>query len=40
MFSAGGTTPRTKTQKIIWWATFTMVALFIAWVVIKNRHNF
>ena len=40
MFSVGGTSPKTKTMKVIWWTMFTMSALFIAYVVIKNRHNF
>jgi hypothetical protein len=40
MVGVGATSPKTKKAKIIWWTMFTMSVLFIAYVVIKNRHNF
>ena len=40
MLGVGGTSPKTKTAKIVWWTMFTLSVLFIAYVVIKNRHNF
>jgi hypothetical protein len=36
MFGVGGTSPRTKKQKIIWWVIFGVFALFVVYVVIKN----
>lgn len=40
MFGVGGTSPKTKTAKIVWWTMLTVFVLFIAYVVIKDRHNF
>ncbi len=36
MFGAAGTSPRTKTQKVVWWAAFGIFFLFIFYVIGKN----
>jgi hypothetical protein len=36
----GGTSPQSKAQRIVWWIIFAIFGLFIAFVLIKNRHNF
>jgi hypothetical protein len=40
MAGLGGTSPRSKTQKIIWWSVFAVFSLFVAYLLIKNRSNF
>jgi hypothetical protein len=40
MFGVGGTSPRTKAQKIVWWTMFALFGAFVAYVLVKSRHNF
>ncbi len=36
MFGAGGTSPKTKSQKIVWWLAFSSLSLFVLYVLVKN----
>jgi hypothetical protein len=40
MTGVGGTSPKTKVQKIVWCSVLVIVGLFVAYVLFKNRHNF
>jgi len=40
MFGVGGTSPKTKAQKLIWWIVATLFGLFVIYVLIMSRHNF
>jgi hypothetical protein len=40
MAGVGGTSPKTPTQKVIWWIVAGLFGLFVIYVLIKNRHNF
>jgi hypothetical protein len=40
MFGVGGTSPKTKAAKVVWWLVFSLFSLFIGYVLVKNRHNF
>ena len=46
MFGVGGTSPRTKAQKVVWWivfavfAVFAVFGLFVIYVLFRSRHNF
>jgi hypothetical protein len=33
---AGGTSPKTKAGKIVWWSAFSAFFLFVFYVLIKN----
>ena len=36
MYGAGGTTPKTKAQKIVWWTAFGIFFAFVLYVLAKN----
>ncbi len=40
MFGVGGTRPKTRGQKTVWWIMFTLFMGFVAYVLILNleRH--
>ena len=40
MFGVGGTSPKTKAQKLIWWIVAALFGLFVIYVLIRSRHNF
>jgi hypothetical protein len=40
MFGVGGTSPRTKAQKVVWWIVFAVFGLFVIYVLLRSRHNF
>ena len=40
MFGVGGTSPKTKAQKLLWCAVAALFGLFVIYVLIKGRHNF
>ena len=40
MFGVGGTSPKTKVQKLIWWTVAALFGLFVIYVLIGSRHNF
>jgi hypothetical protein len=37
MFGTGGTSPRTKVQRVIWWTVFASFATFVAYILINGR---
>jgi hypothetical protein len=36
MAGVGGTSPKTRTEKVVWWAAFGIFFLFILYVLAKN----
>lgn len=40
MSGVGGTSPKTKGQKIVWWSAFSIFLLFGLYVLNKNLHLF
>jgi hypothetical protein len=40
MVGVGGTSPRTKPERLVWWTVFSIFMGAIIYVLIKNRHNF
>jgi hypothetical protein len=40
MVGVGGTSPKTKAAKVVWWILFGIFAVSVIYVLIENRHNF
>jgi hypothetical protein len=40
MVGVGGTSPKTKAAKAVWWILFGIFAISVIYVLIKNRHDF
>jgi hypothetical protein len=36
MSGTGGTSPKTKNQKMVWWAAFGIFFLFVVYVLARN----